>query len=74
MLGDKTRFRRFIEVALFLLFFAGTVAVNLRCQEDDNNPAASPECGSGHVTWDSKGQVCRDQADNRIVPSKCCGQ
>ena len=74
MPGNKARLRRFIEVALFLLFFAGTVAVNLRCQTNEDNPAAGPECGSGHVTWDTKAQVCRDQANNRIVPSNCCGR
>ena len=73
MRGNKARLRHLIEVALFLLFFAGTVAINLRCEGNDN-PAASKECGSGHVTWDEKGQVCRDQADNRIVPSSCCGR
>jgi hypothetical protein len=74
MSGTKARLRQFIEVALFLLFFAGTVAINLKCSGNDTNPAAAKECGSGHVTWDEKGQVCRDQADNRIVPSSCCGQ
>ena len=68
------RLRRTIEVTLFLLFFAGTVAVNIECQKDESNPAAGPECGSGHVAWDTKAQVCRDQADNRIVPSNCCGR
>jgi hypothetical protein len=74
MSENKVRLRRFIELALFLLFFAGTVAINLRCQKSESNPAAGPECGSGHVTWDAKAQVCRDQANNRIVPSNCCGR
>ncbi|MEK6757244.1 MAG: hypothetical protein AABZ02_13915, partial [Bacteroidota bacterium] len=69
----RTQVWRFVQVALFLLFFAGTVAVNLNCENEDN-PAASPECGSGRVTWDSKSQVCRDLQDNRIIPNKCCGR
>jgi hypothetical protein len=67
-----TRVWQFIQVTLFLLFFGGTVAVNLTCAEDDN-PSAGSECGSGRGTWDSKAQVCRDLQDNRIIPNKCCG-
>jgi hypothetical protein len=61
-----------LRVILFLLFFAFTVAVNLSCSDD--NPVKGPECGSGHNTWDTKAQVCRDQANNQIVPNSCCGQ
>lgn len=68
------RGREILQLLAFLIFFALTVALNLNCSTDDSNPASDPACGSGHVSWDSKGQVCRDQNDNRIVPSSCCGQ
>jgi hypothetical protein len=61
-----------VRILLFLVFFAFTVAVNLNCSDD--NPVKGPECGSGKNTWDTKSLVCRDQANNRIVPSSCCGQ
>jgi len=48
--------------------------LNLSCSAEDDNPAASPECGSGRVTWNDKAQVCVDMADNKVVPSKCCGR
>jgi len=66
--------KEFLQLSAFLLFFVLTVALNLNCSKDDSNPASDPACGSGHVSWDSKGQVCRDQNNNRIVPSSCCGQ
>lgn len=72
MKRGRTRVWQFIQVTLFLLFFGGTVAVNLTCAEDDN-PSAGSECGSGSGSWDSKAQVCRDLQDNRIIPNKCCG-
>ena len=62
------------QLLAFLLFFALTVTLNVNCSKDDNNPASDPACGSGHVTWDAKALVCRDQSNNRIVPSSCCGQ
>ena len=60
-----------IRIVLFLGFFAFTVVVNLNCSDD--NPVKGPECGSGKNTWDAKPQVCRDQTNNQIVPSSCCG-
>ena len=68
-----TRWKEMLQVGAFLLFFIATVVLNVTCSKD-NNPTADPACGSGHVTWDAKGQVCRDQADNHIVPNSCCGQ
>ena len=68
------RWKAILQLIAFLLFFVLTVAVNLNCSKDDSNPASDVSCGSGHVTWDDKGQVCRDQANNRIVPSTCCGR
>ena len=63
-----------IALVLFLGFFALSVVLNLSCSAEDDNPAASPECGSGRVTWNDKAQVCVDMADNKVVPSKCCGR
>jgi len=74
MKGLPTRSKEILQIAAFLVFFVATVFLNVTCSKDDNNPASDPACGSGHVAWDSKGQVCRDQADNHIVPSSCCGQ
>jgi hypothetical protein len=68
------RGREILQLLAFLIFFALTVALNLNCSKDDSNPASDPACGSGHVSWDSKAQVCRDQNNNRIVPTSCCGQ
>lgn len=58
---------------LFLLFFVLTVFLNITCSPEDN-PASSPECGSGHVTWYEKAGVCRDDVSNQVVPEKCCGR
>jgi len=52
---------------VFLNFF-------ISCSSDDSNPARNPDCGSGIVDWDSKGQVCRDRANGLVVPSSCCGR
>jgi hypothetical protein len=71
--STRTGVSRALHIALFLLFFAATVGLNITCEPDDN-PAADPACGSGSVMWDAKSQVCRDRANNRIVPNKCCGQ
>jgi hypothetical protein len=68
------RWKGVLQLVAFLLFFAVTVALNLNCSEDDSNPASDLACGSGRVSWDSKAQVCRDQENNKIVPSSCCGQ
>jgi len=68
------RWKEIAQLTAFLLFFAATVALNLNCSKDDSNPASDVACGSGHVFWDDKGQVCRDQVDNKIVPSNCCGK
>lgn len=68
------RWNDVLQLIAFVLFFAVTVALNLNCSEDDSNPASGPACGSGRVSWDSKAQVCRDQENNKIVPSSCCGQ
>lgn len=68
------RWKEILQLIAFLLFFVLTVALNLSCSKDDSNPASDVSCGSGHVTWDDKGQVCRDQSDNKIVPSSCCGR
>ena len=73
----KVRRKKLIELAqmiLFLAFLGLSVALNLNCSEEDDNPAASLECGSGHVTWNDKAQVCVDLADNKVLPSKCCGR
>lgn len=69
-----TRWKEILRLVAFLVLFVVTVLLNVTCSKDDNNPASDPACGSGHVTWDPKAQVCRDQADNHIVPSSCCGQ
>jgi hypothetical protein len=61
-----------LRIVLFMVFFLFTVAINLSCSED--NPVKGPECGSGQNTWDTKSQVCRDAANNHIVPNSCCGQ
>jgi len=67
------RWREILQLIAFLLFFILTVVLNLNCSKDSNNPASDVSCGSGHVFWDDKGQVCRDQQNNKIVPSSCCG-
>ena len=73
-MNDKAlRTRNVVQIALFLIFFALTILVNLNCS-DDSNPAKGPECGSGQNAWDTKSGVCRDQSNNRIVPNSCCGQ
>jgi len=66
--------KEILQLIAFLLFFVLTVALNLSCSQDDSNPASDVSCGSGHVSWDDKGQVCRDQSNNKIVPSTCCGR
>ncbi|TSA14517.1 hypothetical protein D4R75_15590 [bacterium] len=68
------RWKGVLQLVAFLLFFAVTVALNLNCSEDDSNPASDPACGSGRVTWNDKSQVCIDQANNKVVPDKCCGR
>lgn len=73
MKDRRTKIKETAQLMLFLAFFVLTVALNLQCSEDDN-PAASAECGSGHVTWNAKAQRCYDDADNRIVPNSCCGR
>lgn len=74
MKNARTRIKERVQVVLFLMFFVLTVLLNLTCSEADDNPAASQECGSGRVTWNDKAQVCVDQANNKVVPSKCCGR
>lgn len=72
----KIRSARILEnvrLALFLLFFALTVFLNLTCSEEDN-PLSDPACGSGRVSWYEKAGVCRDDANNRVVPNACCGR
>jgi hypothetical protein len=61
------------RIAIFMIFFAFTVAINLNCSSDDN-PIKGPECGSGKNTWDAKSQSCRDLSNNLPVPNSCCGQ
>ncbi|HAL57066.1 MAG TPA: hypothetical protein DCP63_11485 [Bacteroidetes bacterium] len=73
MKRNKETIVRYVQIAFFLFFFAGTVAINVSCQSDDDNPANDPECGQGPKTWDSKAELCRD-ANNRVVPVKCCGR
>ena len=66
--------KEILQLIAFLLFFVLTVALNLNCSKDDNNPASNVSCGSGHVSWDEKAQVCRDLSNNLVVPSTCCGR
>lgn len=68
------RWKEIVQLIAFVLFFVLTVALNLSCSEEDSNPAADVSCGSGRVTWEDKGQVCRDLATFKIVPSSCCGR
>jgi hypothetical protein len=70
---QSMRLKEILQLIAFLLFFVLTVALNLNCSTDDSNPLDA-SCGSGHVSWDDKGQVCRDQSNNKIVPSNCCGR
>ncbi|MCX6134615.1 MAG: hypothetical protein NTU47_12445 [Ignavibacteriales bacterium] len=74
MKNSSMRWKEILQLTAFLLFFALTAALNLNCSSDDSNPASDPACGSGNVAWDDKGQVCRDQVNNKIVPSSCCGK
>jgi len=68
------KWKEILQLVAFLLFFVLTVALNLNCSKDDSNPTSDVSCGSGRVSWDDKGQVCRDQSNNKIVPSTCCGR
>lgn len=68
------RWKEILQLIAFLLFFVLSVVLNLSCSEDDNNPAANVACGSGHVYWDTKALVCKDLANDKVVPSTCCGQ
>lgn len=70
----STTTREKVQLALFLIFFVFTVFLNVTCSSEEDNPTADNSCGSGHVFWDDKGGVCRDQVDNRVVPSNCCGR
>jgi hypothetical protein len=72
MIYKALRSKETFRTVLFLVFFAFTVTINLNCSSD--NPVKGPECGSGHNTWDTKAQRCRDDANNQIVPNSCCGQ
>lgn len=74
MTDRRKNVKEAVHLFLFLAFFALSVVLNLSCSAEDDNPAASPECGSGRVTWNDKAQVCVDMADNKVVPSKCCGR
>jgi hypothetical protein len=69
---EALKTKEVIRLVLFLVFFAFTVGVNLSCSDD--NPVKGPECGSGRNTWDTKAQICRDQANNLPVPNSCCGR
>jgi hypothetical protein len=73
MLDRRKRIKELLQTFLFLLFFIVTVSLNLTCSAEDN-PASSEECGSGRVMWNDKAQVCIDQANNKVVPSNCCGR
>lgn len=64
----------FIAFQSFLLALALSAMLIVQACEKDNNPAADPACGSGKVSWDEKAQVCRDQANGRIVPASCCNR
>ena len=71
-MNDKAlRIKTVVQIVLFLIFFAFTIAVNLNCS--DNKPVKGPECGSGRNSWDAKSQNCRDLSNNQIVPNSCCG-
>jgi len=74
MKRQSTKRKEILQLIAFLLFFVLTVALNLNCSEDDSNPASDVSCGSGHVSWDAKAQVCRDQSNDKVVPSTCCGR
>jgi hypothetical protein len=58
-------------VVFHLLLFVVSLLL-FACAKDDN-PAASPECGSGRVFWDEK-TGCRDAATNAKLPDSCCGR
>ncbi len=68
------RWKERAQLVAFLLFFALTVALNLNCSQDDSNPASDVSCGSGHVYWDSKPGLCKDLANDKVIPSSCCGR
>ncbi|MBI3587165.1 MAG: hypothetical protein HY088_08555 [Ignavibacteriales bacterium] len=68
----KGKVVRLFQLILFLLFFSATVYINLSCSKDDN--PASTNCGSGSASWDAKTQVCKDNADGRVLPNSCCGR
>lgn len=70
----RLRNHPFITFQFFLLALALSVMLMVLACDKENNPAADSQCGSGKVTWDEKGQVCRDQADGRVLPSSCCGR
>jgi hypothetical protein len=74
MKDRRTKIKEAAHLMMFLVFFVLTVVVNLNCSSEDDNPAASPECGSGRVTWNDKAQRCIDLADGGVVPDKCCGR
>lgn len=62
-----------VAVVLFLLFFSFTIVLNFSCQNDDaTGPGVG--CGSGHATWDSKAEICRDDADGHPLDRSCCGR
>lgn len=63
--------QRSLEIVTAILFVIA-IGMNVSC-EKGTEPDRS-NCGSGNVTWDAKAGVCRDRADNRVVPNSCCGR
>lgn len=62
---------RSFELATYVLF-ATAIGMNISCEKGTEPDRTA--CGSGSVTWDAKAGVCRDLADNKIVPNSCCGR
>jgi hypothetical protein len=74
MKDRRTKISEAAQLIAFVVFFILSVVLNLQCSSEESNPAAASECGSHHVTWDSKAQICRDDANGKPVPNSCCGR
>jgi hypothetical protein len=61
------------QSVLFVLAVLTMLVVPAACSDEDD-VTKSPDCGSGRVAYDAKTGICRDQADGRILPTKCCGR
>jgi hypothetical protein len=58
-----------LEIGTAFLF-AVSIGLNLSCDTSEG-PDLS-KCGSGSVYLDTKTDLCKDRADNSIVPRECC--